>query len=422
MVMARQRRGGTMSVGFLARTARDARLNLPATSADREDRSGFSLIGHRVHQTLKSSLFRMVRPALRRFPSLKRQLMQADYAFTRERHSLAKRFPELIKPDPRLLQVAITAHCNLRCAGCRYGRDFMPGKSLSLETVTALLEDAKLAGFHTVRLYGGEPLLHKDLPEMIRVACALAVHPVITTNAILLGKQIDTLFAAGLRTVTIGHYGDSDFYDGYVQRSGAFSQFEKSVATVRERYGEQMRLQINFLLSPLSCNPRRLCAALAFAERYNTQVQVDIAHYSLPYFSDGPDGMMLFKEDDRPKLEWMVGELLAFRERRPDLYSEPVASIGSIPDWAVKGAAMRVPCNAYRMIWVGADGTVQLCYVTFKLGNLHEKRLRNILFTSEHTQFARDAFALNCPNCHCQRYERIETDKSARELYSIRAS
>jgi cyclic pyranopterin phosphate synthase len=74
------------------------------------------------------------------------------------------------------------------------------------------------------------------------------------------------------------------------------------------------------------------------------------------------------------------------------------------------------------MIWVGADGTVQLCYVTFKLGNLHEKRLTEMLFTPEHTQASRDAFVLNCPNCHCQRYERIETDKASRRLYSIPSS
>jgi cyclic pyranopterin phosphate synthase len=60
-----------------------------------------------------------------------------------------------------------------------------------------------------------------------------------------------------------------------------------------------------------------------------------------------------------------------------------------------------VPCDRNKLIWIGADGTVQLCYVTFKLGNLHEKRLRDMLFTREHVAAARDAFALKCPNCHC---------------------
>ena len=68
---------------------------------------------------------------------------------------------------------------------------------------------------------------------------------------------------------------------------------------------------------------------------------------------------------------------------------------------------MRVPCDARKLIWVGADGTVQLCYVTFKLGNIRERPLREMLFTPTHRQAARDAFRLNCPNCHCERNERI---------------
>jgi len=46
---------------------------------------------------------------------------------------------------------------------------------------------------------------------------------------------------------------------------------------------------------------------------------------------------------------------------------------------------------------VGPDGTVQLCYVTFKLGNLHGTRLRDLVFTKAHEKASRDAFSLNCP-------------------------
>ena len=79
---------------------------------------------------------------------------------------------------------------------------------------------------------------------------------------------------------------------------------------------------------------------------------------------------------------------------------------------------MRVPCTAYRMIWVGADGVVQLCYVTFVLGNLHQKRLREMLFTDEHKKACLDAFNLACPNCHCERSSRIVTDATSYGYYT----
>jgi hypothetical protein len=45
---------------------------------------------------------------------------------------------------------------------------------------------------------------------------------------------------------------------------------------------------------------------------------------------------------------------------------------------------MRVSCDAHKLIWIGADGTVQLCYAAFELGNLYERPLREILFQGAH--------------------------------------
>jgi cyclic pyranopterin phosphate synthase len=89
----------------------------------------------------------------------------------------------------------------------------------------------------------------------------------------------------------------------------------------------------------------------------------------------------------------------------------------AIPDWLLRGPAMRVPCDRYRLIWIGANGVVQLCYVTFELGNLHEHRLREILFTEAHEQASRDAFQLKCPNCHCAYDGRTRMHAPSRRLY-----
>ena len=189
------------------------------------------------------------------------------------------------------------------------------------------------------------------------------------------------------------------------------------MARVRERYGMDVQMQINYLLARPSCTVRSLSEALDFAKRYRTRLQVDIVHYSLPYFTEGVDRELQFTSTDRGPLEQIVRELLKFKEDHPELYPEPIPSIRSIPDWAVKGPDMHVPCTAYRLIWVGADGTVQLCYVTFKLGSLHQTRLRDMLFAREHKAACRDAFALKCPNCHCERDSRIQTDSASQRRY-----
>jgi cyclic pyranopterin phosphate synthase len=118
-------------------------------------------------------------------------------------------------------------------------------------------------------------------------------------------------------------------------------------------------------------------------------------------------------------LNTIAEELVRLKAEAPLRYRESIESIRSIPDWAIKGPDMHVPCTAYRLVWVGADGTVQLCYVTFKLGNLYEKRLKDMLFTDAHRKAARDAFALRCPHCHCERDERIQAHRDSKRLYGI---
>jgi cyclic pyranopterin phosphate synthase len=254
---------------------------------------------------------------------------------------------------------------------------------------------------------------------MVRRATELGLRPSVTTNATLLREKIDALYDSGLRAITIGFYGTGSEYDSYVARANAYTRLEAGVATVRERYGMSVSMQINFLLSRPSCNPAALRNAWKFAQRYKMHFQVDLVHYSLPYFTEGEDSYLQFIPSDREALEGVTAELLRLKAEDPELYPESIPSIRSIPDWAIKGPNMRIPCTAYRMIWVGADGTVQLCYVTFKLGNLHQHRLRDMLFTDAHRQAARGAFALECPNCHCERDDRILSDAGSRNLYSI---
>ncbi len=367
----------------------------------------------------RGDTIRILRRVLRNNPAAKRHLSNVDAWIERRRHSLAEEFPSVIQPQPRLLTVAITAKCNLRCVGCRYGRDFMTGSQLPLRIVEGLLQDARDVGFQVVRLYGGEPLLHRDLPRMVRSARNLGLLPVITTNGLLLGSKIDELHDAGLHGLTVGFYGTGASYDQYVERSGSYSKLERSIALVREKYDMRVQMQINFLLTRQSCNLESLHQALRFAERYRTRLQVDIVHYSLPYFSEGVDRELQFIPEDAGALGQVVDELLDFKRNHPELFPESVESIRSIADWALKGPDMKVPCTAYRMIWVGADGSVQLCYVTFKLGNLHQTRLRDMMFTGEHKQACRDAFALNCPNCHCERDDRIRAHAASHRFYSI---
>jgi hypothetical protein len=156
--------------------------------------------------------------------------------------------PQVIQPDPREIYVTLTANCNLRCLGCRYGRDFMPGAQLPWPILNGLLEDCSALGIRNVRLYGGEPLLHKDLPRIVERAVNLGLSPWLTTNGILLKDKIDALYSAGLRSISIGFYGTGKEYNQYVQRQEQYRKLEQSVEYVRNRYGMNVDLVLGWVL------------------------------------------------------------------------------------------------------------------------------------------------------------------------------
>lgn len=348
--------------------------------------------------------------ALRSQPAVRNATAKVETWMLRQQHSLGRIAPAVIRPSPHLIMLSLTSFCNLRCQGCKYGRDFMPGSQLSWEHVRDVLDDAKEAGIYKVRLYGGEPLLHPDLARMIAYCRDIGLVPVVTTNAVALSSRIDELYAAGLRDLTIGFYGVGDAYDEYTQRPGRARKMEAGIADVRRKYGDAVGMQINWLLRRQTCNLESLHEAFDFARKYNTTLQIDMIHYSLPYFTEGQDRELQFREEDRGAIDIVIARLLELKEQYPQMIRHTPEAIRSMPDWLLRGPEMKVPCSAREMIWVGADGTVQLCYVTFKLGNLHEKRLRDMLYTPAHTAASRAAFSLDCPNCHCSAGERIMRD------------
>ena len=293
----------------------------------------------------------------------------------------------------------------------------MKQQKLSLESVQQVLEDASKMYVTNIMFYGGEPLMHPGLPEMIKKTVACQMAPQMTTNGVLLKEKIDGLYEAGLRNIGIGFYGVGDAYDKYVAKPGSFERLDKSLAYVREQYGDSVNLTICWLLNAKSCTVKSLEEAWAFTEKYDCRFNVSLADHSIPYFTYGQDGDLEFTESDSVRLNWVVEKMLQYKKEQPERFSMSLPSIRSIPDWFRLGKDMPVPCNAYRRIWIAADGSVQLCNVTFKLGNINEQRLSEILNTREHKKAVQDAFKLNCPNCNCGYAARIDEHGASLRLY-----
>lgn len=105
------------------------------------------------------------------------------------------------------LRLSVTDRCNLRCAYCMPEEEYawLPSPEiLSFEEISALVDRFVALGVRKVRLTGGEPLVRRGLPVLIKLLAAKPLGELaLTTNGVLLGEQASSLRDAGLQRVTV---------------------------------------------------------------------------------------------------------------------------------------------------------------------------------------------------------------------------
>ena len=112
----------------------------------------------------------------------------------------------------RDLRVSVTDRCNFRCQYCMPREVFGPGfrflprsEVLTFEEVERVVRVLVPLGVSKVRLTGGEPLLRRDLPLLVRQLAAVpGIRDLaLTTNGLLLSRMAAQLAEAGLGRVTV---------------------------------------------------------------------------------------------------------------------------------------------------------------------------------------------------------------------------
>ena len=122
---------------------------------------------------------------------------------------MPNRHPTDLRGRPlRNLRLSVTDRCNLRCAYCMPAEEYtwLPKTGLlSFEELERVVDAFALLGVTKLRLTGGEPLLRRDLPDLVaRLAARPGIEDLaLTTNAMRLGELAPALKRAGLGRLTV---------------------------------------------------------------------------------------------------------------------------------------------------------------------------------------------------------------------------
>jgi len=145
---------------------------------------------------------------------------------------------------PLVLMLEPLFQCNLACAGCGkidYPKEVLQQRMSVADALAAVDE----CGAPIVSIAGGEPLIHRELPQIVAGIVARRKFVYLCTNAILLTRHIDEYRPSPYLTLSLHLDGNRERHDESVCQEGVF---DKVIAAIRLARGKGFRVTVNCTL------------------------------------------------------------------------------------------------------------------------------------------------------------------------------
>lgn len=147
------------------------------------------------------------------------------------------------------LRISVIDRCNLRCVYCmpEEGIESIPhDEILTYDEILRICEIVSELGIRKIKITGGEPLVRKDIVNLIRdIKNIDKIEQVtLTTNGILLHEMLDDLYDAGIDAINISlDTLNKDNFKKITRRDG----LEKVLMSIDKAYDLGIRVKINCL-------------------------------------------------------------------------------------------------------------------------------------------------------------------------------
>lgn len=290
----------------------------------------------------------------------------------------AATFDRLGKPPsaPLMVYVELTRRCNMKCHHCdiwmssQRHKDLaateIPGSRL-VEVLTGLSREGLLA----VDLFGGEPLLRKDLPEIIGGLKRAGLHVTVTTNgALLTPASCQRIVDAGLDQLLVSIDGpDAESHDAIRGVPGTFEKAMRGLSHLTQLADGRLRVGINTLVCrtnlPLLGRMPELVKAVGAQ-----QLRLLPYHQCYPFNQFVQDDELMVRVSDLPTLARSLSQVI-HETRQWGIATNSQTYLKGIEDW-YRGRPVPVRCQAGLSVCdINAFGDVYPCYTLAKpVGNI----------------------------------------------------
>ncbi|MGG0187830.1 GTP 3',8-cyclase MoaA [Bacillus rhizoplanae] len=293
----------------------------------------------------------------------------------------------------RDLRISVTDRCNFRCRYCMPEEIFGPDysflsndKILSFDEIERVTRIFVSLGVRKLRITGGEPLLRKNLPELIeRLNKINGVEDIgLTTNGSLLKKFAPDLYKAGLSRVTVSL--DSLEEERFAYLNGNRSKVKTVLGGIQAAAEVGMKIKMNMVVQKGKNEQDIVQMAQYFKE--NKHILRFIEYMDVGNFNDWKLDEVVSKQE----ILEMINKVMPL-ERIEANYPGEVATryryIGSDEEIGIISSVTDSFCSSCTRARISAEGKLYTCLFASKGNDLREL-LRSGYTDDEITDVIRD--------------------------------
>lgn len=257
------------------------------------------------------------------------------------------------------LRISVTDRCNLRCVYC------MPEEGVSclthdeiltFEEIVTICKSAAELGISKIKLTGGEPLVRKDFTELVRKIKAIpGIEEItLTTNGLLLEKQLESLIEAGISKINISLDTLDRARFKEITRVDGLDTVLKAISSAANH--PKVQVKVNSLIAK-NLNENEILGLAALAKNEPVSVRfIEVMPIGL-----GRDLQTISKNEMIEILEMHYGKLKPYEGKLgngPAKYYEIAGFEGKI---GFISAVSECFCEACNRIRLTANGYLKLC-------------------------------------------------------------
>lgn len=276
-------------------------------------------------------------------------------------------FRELLKKNiPLTVIMGLTYKCQCSCDFCSVGNyhSISSQNEMSTEEIKACIDELSSLGCLKINFFGGEPLLRKDIIELVSYASGKGLFVFLDTNGLLLDKpMVYRLKSSGISAVAVSLDSHKKIkHDSIRGVNGVFNMAIRGLKYCKE---ENVPCVVSTIATHNAINSEDLESLIKMSRR----IGVTAVRILLPMLSGGwhsQENQLLTKEEIRKVYNYLQPGFV---------YLENGFSYLNY-----KGQGRICFAATKRMIYISPDGNVQPCYVfPLSFGNIKHDSLRNIL-------------------------------------------